>query len=226
MKKERVSIPVGAGEAVSGIIASPDECHPGESVGVILAHGAANDMDNPLIVAMAEGLAGAGCVTLRFNFLYKEKGGRRKDSQETLVRTWRRVFDYFKKDSGFSPDRIIAMGKSMGGRVASQMVADGSLPVERLIFLGYPLHPPGRKDRMNDAHLYTINVPMLFFTGARDAFCDLDLLKGVLNKLEAPWNLDMVEGGDHSLELANATSGEQRSVYDKVLSKSRSWLGV
>ncbi len=226
MNKERVSIPVGEGESVSGVITSPVECHRGKSAGVILAHGAANDMDNPLIVAMAEGLADTGFITLRFNFLYKEKGERKKDPQETLVRTWRRVFDYFKNNSGCSPDRIVAMGKSMGGRVASQMVADGALPVERLVFLGYPLHSPGRKDRLRDAHLYHIKIPMLFFTGTRDPFCDLGQLNIVLNKLNCHWDLEIVEGGDHSLDPPGKVAADQRAIYDEVLSKSRIWLGA
>ena len=119
---------------------------------------------------------------------------------------------------------IVAAGKSMGGRVASQMVAEGLLPASRLIFLGYPLHPPGRKERVRDAHLYHIRVPMLFFAGTRDPLCDLEQLKGVLERLEAPSDLNTIEGGDHSFRLRKEADTTQQQVYDRILHTTADWL--
>jgi len=112
----------------------------------------------------------------------------------------------------------------MGGRVASQMVADGLLPASRLIFLGYPLHGLGKTDKLRDAHLYRIKIPMLFFVGTRDRLCDLAQLEGVLGKLEAPWNLETIEGGDHSFRLPKSALTTQQEVFEKILKNTLEWL--
>ena len=121
-------------------------------------------------------------------------------------------------------DRIIAAGKSLGGRVASQMAARGDLPAARLIFFGYPLHAPGKKDVLRDAHLYEIKMPMLFFAGTRDTLCDLTELKHVLCKLEASWDLEVIEGGNHSFDLPKSYETSEQDVYDRILNKSLEWL--
>ena len=143
--------------------------------GVIVAHGAGNDMETPLLVAFSEGLAAAGYPTLRFNFLYKENGRKTPDRYGTLAETWRQAAVFFRERLSRQIDSWVAAGKSMGGRVASQMVADGLLAAGRLVFLGYPLHPSGNKESLRDAHLYRISVPMLFFAGTRDPLCDLEI---------------------------------------------------
>ena len=112
----------------------------------------------------------------------------------------------------------------MGGRVASQMVADGLLPASRLVFLGYPLHSPVRKEKMRDAHLYRIQIPMLFFAGTRDLLCDITLLKGVLGRLKAPWHLETVQGGDHSFRVLKSVDMPQQEVYQRILNKTVEWL--
>jgi predicted alpha/beta-hydrolase family hydrolase len=112
----------------------------------------------------------------------------------------------------------------MGGRVASQMAAEGILPASGLIFLGYPLHPPGRKEKRRDAHLYEIKMPMLFFAGTRDPLCDLQGLETVLDRLNSPWDLEIIAGGDHSFRLRKSAEVPQQSVYDRILKKTTEWL--
>ena len=223
-RTEKVSIPVADKGRTSGEICAPLGHPPAQGTGVILAHGAGNDMAHPLLVSLSQGLAERGYVTLRFNFLYREKGRKAPDSQNTLVLTWQSVFQFLKGHPRFGTDAVIASGKSMGGRVASQMVADGLLPASRLIFLGYPLHPPGRKDMLRDAHLYRIKIPVLFFAGTRDRLCDLVQLRGVLSRLETPWDLETIEGGDHSFRLAKSASTTQEEVFAKILKKTLEWL--
>ena len=220
MKTEKVSIPVGK-DHVSGIISFPDT-RIKDKTGIIIAHDAGNDMHNPLIAYVAERLSDTGYLTVRFNFPYKEKGRKAPDPQKTLVQTWKSVYQLVKDNYGLY--KIIAAGKSMGGRVASQMVAEGSIQVDRLIFFGYPLHPPAQKDKLRDAHLYYIKSPMLFFAGTRDALCDLDLLKKVLEKLTAPWSLEIIEGGDHSFNIPKSLGLTQQEVYAQVLKKTIAWL--
>ena len=220
-----LSIPVGDTESVSGILSVPDNFDLYKTIGVIFAHGAANDMYNPLIRFVARGMYQAGYLTLRFNFLYMEKGKKSPDSQAKLVQTWQSVFHFLSNHPKFSPQTIVACGKSMGGRVASQMVAEGQLPVNSLIFLGYPLHAPGKKDQLRDAHLYQIPIPMLFFAGTRDTLCDLDRLKTVLNRLTAPWDLEVVEGGDHSFRVPKTHPISQDDTHAQILQVATSWLG-
>ena len=224
MRTLKVSIPIADDEKVSGVVAVPADFKKGKTIGVILAHGAANDMENPLIVFLSNGLAEAGFLTLRFNFPYKEKGRKAPDSHKKLVKTWQHVFRFLKYNPDFGTNKIVAAGKSMGGRVASQMAADGELPADCLIFLGYPLHPPGKKDQLRDAHLYDLQVPLLFFAGTRDTFCDLDLLRMVLDRMKSNWDLEVIDGGDHSLGLSKSADRTQHEVYAHVLQTMVGWM--
>lgn len=219
-----VAIPLSADEGVSGVLGVPQGFTVGRSTAVIVAHGAGNDMHNALLVHLSEGLCRAGHLSLRFNFPYKEKGQKAPDPQAKLVRTWQAAFDFIKNHPEFSTPFIVAAGKSMGGRVASQMAADELLPVEALVFLGYPLHPPGKTDQLRDAHLHRIAVPMLFFAGTRDALCDMNLLKNVLGRLRAPWELEIIEGGDHSFGLPKSFGTAAEDVYERIMKKTDRWL--
>ena len=126
---------------------------------MILAHGAGTDMSNPLLVAFHEGLAKCGFLTVRFNFPYKERGGRAPDRKPVLEACFRGVIDQVCAD--YRPAQIVIGGKSLGGRMASHLAA-GDLAVDGLVFLGYPLHPSGKPDRLRTAHLSSIVAPMLF----------------------------------------------------------------
>jgi predicted alpha/beta-hydrolase family hydrolase len=192
--------------------------------GVIVAHGAGNDMEAPLLVAFSEGLAAAGYPTLRFNFLYRERGRKAPDNYQTLAETWGSAANFFRERLGRRIDSWVAAGKSMGGRVASQMVADGLLAAGRLIFLGYPLHSAGDKEKLRDTHLYRVNVPMLFFAGTRDPLCDLKRLKPVLGHLTAPRNLHIIDGGDHSFHIPKSTGTSETETYDKIIKVTVRWL--
>jgi predicted alpha/beta-hydrolase family hydrolase len=219
-----VTIPLEGDEHVSAAVSIPENFERDKTTGVIFAHGAANDMNNPLIHYISQGLAHSGYLTLRFNFLYKEKGKKTPDSQSKLVQTWQRVYHFLNTHPEFGTESLIACGKSMGGRVASQMVAAGLLPVKKLVFLGYPLHAPGKKDQLRDAHLYQIMIPMFFFAGTRDTLCDLSLLETVLDRLQAPWDLEVVEGGDHSFKIPKSHPISQQEVYQQILNQLFSYL--
>lgn len=225
MPTKQVRITVGEKDSVAGVLSVPEGYSREHTTGIILSHGAGNDMDNAMIVHLAEGLAAAGYLTLRFNFLYREKGKKSPDSQDRLVHTWQCVYRFLNEQPEYGVTGIIATGKSMGGRVASQMVADGLLPAQRLVFFGYPLHAPGKKEHPRADHLYRIKIPMLFFAGTRDALCDLATLKDVLGHLEASWDLDIIDGGDHSFDLPKSAEMTQHEVYDRILNKTLEWLG-
>lgn len=224
MKAEPVSIPVEPGEYVSGVLSIPEVYRSGEGRGIIVAHGAGNDMNSPLIVFFCDGLAEAGHLSLRFNFPYREKGRTAPNPQNVLVRTWQKAFGFLHDHPQYGPGKILVAGKSMGGRVASQMVAEGLLPADGLVFLGYPLHPPGNKEKLRVAHLFRIRVPLLFFAGTRDALCDLSLLRKALKELSVSWALEVVEGGDHSFHVPQSSGLTEEQIYGQILHKTVEWL--
>ncbi|MCJ7772064.1 MAG: dienelactone hydrolase family protein [Desulfobacterales bacterium] len=226
METSVVSIKVNEKETVSGIISVPKNYRPGKDTGVIIAHGAGNDMHNPLLASYANGLTTSGCICLRFNFPYKEKGRKSPDSPKQLAETWLGAYNFLKQDSGCVPRSILAAGKSMGGRIASELVANKTLAVDRLIFLGYPLHAPGKKDKPRDAHLYYINIPMLFFAGSRDPLCSLEKLREVLNELKAKYDLQIIEGGDHSFKLPKTSASNFQEVIEIIVKKTLSWISA
>lgn len=223
MRCDRVTIPIGKGEGVSGILNVPD--YSARELGVILAHGAGNDLNHPILASLAEGLSNEGYLTLRFNFLYREKGMSALDTQDRLCMAWESAYQFFRSHRENRSGQIIAGGKSLGGRIASQMVADGKLPVDGLIFLGYPLHPPGKRFKLRDRHLYEIMVPMLFFAGTRDQLCDLELLQGVVSRLATRSDLEVIEGGDHSFSVPKSYGIHQDAVHKRIIDRTIGWLG-
>ena len=220
--REDVSITLRDGSSTSGVLALPEGRKKG--AGVIVAHGAGNDMTADLLIAFADGLALAGHPTLRFNFLYTERGRKTPDKYETLADTWLSAAVFFRERLGGQIDFWVAAGKSMGGRVASQMAADGFLSAHGLIFLGYPLHPAGHEEKLRDAHLYRITVPMLFFAGTRDPLCNLERLRPVLKGLAAPWDLRIIEGGDHSFHALKSAGTTKEDIYRGIVEKSAGWI--
>lgn len=165
----------------------------------VVAHGAGKGMESPLLVGFARGLADAGVATLRFNFPYKEQGRQAPDPAPVLMDAYRAAFEHARSRARKLP--VFVGGKSLGGRIASLLVAEG-LPAAGLFFLGYPLHPPGRPERLRDEHLDRITVPMLFMQGTADPFARFDLLEKVVARLgEDRAVLFPVEGGDHSLRV-------------------------
>jgi uncharacterized protein len=223
MKTKRVNIPIAENESVSAILFIPDLFV--SETAVIVAHGAGNDMNNPLLVSFCENLAAAGYLAVRFNFPYKEQGRKAPDRPEMLELTWRQVLHFIKEKSGLSLSKIFLAGKSMGGRIASEMLAKGSLASDGMIFLGYPLHPAGNKEKLRDRHLPLISVPMLFFAGTRDSLCDLDLLKAVIGRLGSRIELEIIEGADHSFNLPKSASLTSAQVYERIAKRSIEWIG-
>lgn len=220
MRREKRRFDDGAGQQVSGIVAHPNEPAGSSLVAVILAHGAGNDMSNPLLVAVHEGLASAGFLTVRFNFPYKEKGGRAPDRAPVLEACFRSVVNQIRTDD--RPTQVFLGGKSLGGRMASHLAASG-LAVDGLVFLGYPLHPPGKLDRLRTAHLSRIAAPMLFFAGTRDPLCNLDLLRSSLAPLDRA-TLHVIQDADHSFNVLKRTGRSDEAVREELINISLGWI--
>jgi predicted alpha/beta-hydrolase family hydrolase len=140
------------------------------------------------------------------------------------MRTWQGAVTHLLNNERFPVDRVVSGGKSMGGRIASQMVAADQMAVEALIFLGYPLHAPGRTDKLRDSHLYEIKKRMLFFAGTRDPLCNMEKLREVLHRLPGHYDLEIVKGGDHSFKLPKSSSRSAESVHRQIVEKCLQWL--
>jgi predicted alpha/beta-hydrolase family hydrolase len=220
---ERRQIAIADDATVSAVVAFPDRRAPGPTTAVILAHGAGNDMTTPFLSAVHEGLAANGFVSVKFNFPYKERGRRPPDPAPMLERCYARVIEAVRGDPRIAPHRLVIGGKSLGGRIASQLAAKGA-DVDGLLFLGYPLHPAGKVEQLRVAHLDKIWAPMLFFAGNRDALCRLDLLKQTIQRLKAPVDLHVIEGGDHSFNVPKALRREASAVWEEIVSASAGWL--
>jgi uncharacterized protein len=165
---------------------------------IVVAHGAGAGMDHPFIAGFARACVEEGLAAMRFNFPYLEAGRRAPDPEAVLRDTWRAAFAAASERSDWP---VWASGKSLGGRIASMCVADGEVLADGLAFLGYPLHPPGKPERIRDEHLPRISVPMLFLQGTADPFARPDLLEGVIGKLGDRATLVPIEGAGHSFEV-------------------------
>ena len=204
---------------VSSVWASPESnCR----AAVILAHGAGSDMNNPFLSLVHEALAQQGFLSIKFNFLYKELGRKAPDPTARLERTYRRVLRTVRQEKGKDLPVFLG-GKSMGGRIASHLAAQGA-PVHGLVFLGYPLHPPGRTDRLRSEHFGSIPCPLLFIEGTRDPFCRLDLLERAMEKIPVRTDLHIIQDGDHSFNVPKRSGRQQREVWDEIVSVVATWL--
>lgn len=217
---KKVRIHLEDGGAVSGRLCSPGDRNDAL---LVLAHGAGNDMDNPFLSFVHEGVAASGIASLRFNFPYKEAGRRAPDSKTKLEAAWRSVLGWARSHPELSECTLFAGGKSLGGRIASQVVAQGE-SVEGLVFLGYPLHPPNRRDKLRTAHFGALRAPALFIQGTRDSLCDLSLLRDALKGTGWPTEVHVIEGGDHSFNVPKRMGVPQQSVWREIVAKVCEWI--
>lgn len=190
-------------------------------VTLILGHGAGAGQTSGFMVKIATELAARGIDAVTFNFFYTEHGRGIPDKNDVLEACYRAVIETTRAHKKLAKNKLAIGGKSMGGRIASQVAAGGAGDLAGLVFLGYPLHPPGRPEKLRAAHLPAIKAPMLFVQGSRDTFGTPDELRPILKKL--PAKLYIIEGGDHSFKVPKSM-GPQEEVYSKILDEIAEWL--
>jgi predicted alpha/beta-hydrolase family hydrolase len=206
MVVEMVHIPVGDA-TVTGRLAIRGKA------GVLLAHGAGTDQDHAGLVALRDGLADNGLTILTFNYRYTELGRKGPDSQPVLLATHRAARDYVENIVG---GPVFLAGRSMGGRMGTYLAAAGE-PCRGVICYAYPLHPPGRTDKLRVDHLPSIQVPMLFFQGTRDALSKMDLFDRYVRTLPFA-AVEILEGADHS---ARGTD-----YLNRMVERTAEWIGT
>jgi predicted alpha/beta-hydrolase family hydrolase len=167
---------------------------------------------------MARGLGSRGIDVVTFNFAYTEAKRKRPDSNDVLEACWVSVLEAARAQPDVNHDRIFLGGKSMGGRIASQVAAAGKAgDIRGLVFLGYPLHPPSAPDKLRSAHLPRVPAPMLFVQGTRDAFGSDKELAPIVETLAPGSRIFPVEHGDHSFAVPKKAGVKQEDVYERIL---------
>ena len=215
---QKLDIEIGKAGSVSALLDRP----PQTRACFVFAHGAGAGMSHPSMEAVSAGLGERGVATLRYQFPYMEKGSKRPDPPAVAQAAVRAaVAEAGRRCPGLP---LIAGGKSFGGRMTSTAQAEAPLPgVRGLLFLGFPLHPPGRPDDKRAEHLAQVRVPMLFLQGDRDEFADLTLLRPVVQRLGERATLHLVEGGDHSFHVLKRSGRTDADVMTELVATVDRW---
>jgi len=216
---ERLTIELEDDRSVSALLQMP----PRPLACLALAHGAGAGMTHPFLSSIAAGLAERGIATLRYQFPYMERGSRRPDPPRVAQATVRAALALAGRRLPAAP--LFAGGKSFGGRMTSQAQAESPLPdVRGLVFLGFPLHPPGRPSDERGRHLSDVRVPMLFLQGSRDDFASPELLRPLIERLGARATLELIDDADHSFRVLARTGRGHEEVFSGMLERLTSWM--
>ncbi|SRR5262249_14219331 len=218
---ETIKVDVAPADQVTALL-YPAGASNAAGITLILGHGAGTDQRNAFMVTFATELAHRGIDAVTFNFLYTEHRRRIPDRNDRLEACYRAVIDEVRHRIG--RNALAIGGKSMGGRIASQVAANTPLDLAGLVFLGYPLHPPGKPDQLRSKHLPSIRVPMLYVQGSRDSFGTPEELRPILDKLEAPADLFVIADGDHSFKVRKSAGTPQQDVHRAILDHVVRWL--
>ena len=214
-----VTIAVDAGRQVSGILLAPDQAR----ACYVFAHGAGAGMRHPFMASIANELAARGIATLRYQFPYMEQGSRRPDAPALAHATVRAAVADAKQR--LPTCALFAGGKSFGGRMTSQAQASEPLPgVCGLVFLGFPLHPPGKPSDERAAHLADVRIPMFFLQGTRDDLADLSLLRPVVEHLGSYAELATFAEADHSFHVPARSGRKDADVVVGLAGTLAGWI--
>jgi len=187
---------------------------PAAHAALILGHGAGAGQRSTFMVDFADALSSLGIDVVTFNFLYTEQGRRIPDRAPALEACYRAVIETVRANLETARRALFIGGKSMGGRIATQVAAaDPDLHLAGLVLLGYPLHPPGKPQEKRDKHLPSIRRPMLFVQGTRDAFGTPGELAPILAPLIPPPSVHVVAHGDHSFKVSKKDPALQATTY-------------
>jgi len=216
---EQITIPIDADAAVSGLWLKP----PGAKAAYIFAHGAGAGMAHKSMAAIAEGLATRGVATLRYNFLYMERGSKRPDAPALAHAAVRAAVS---ETTRLAPElALFAGGKSFGGRMTSQAQAKSPLPgVRGLVFFAFPLHPAGKPGDERAEHLSDVAIPMLFLQGEKDALAELSLLQPTVERLRPRAELALYPDADHSFHVPAKSGRKDAEMLAEILDRAATWM--
>jgi uncharacterized protein len=218
-------VPLQAGVATTALVYRCAVDGTRAPAALVLAHGAGAGQRSAFIVDFAAALSDLGIDVVTFNFPYTEQRRKIPDRAPVLESCYRAVIAATRNDLESARRALFIGGKSMGGRIATQVAAaDAELPIAGLVLLGYPLHPPGRPAERRDKHLPAIRRPMLLVQGTRDAFGTPDELAPVLQTLDPPGTLHTIPQGDHSFKLSRKDPAAQAALYVAIQRTIADWV--
>jgi predicted alpha/beta-hydrolase family hydrolase len=197
MESRTTTLSISPDRQIRAVVGLPSS--PALNAVLILGHGANNTMDHPVVAGIQKRLVDAGAAAVRFNFPYAEEGRKHPDPDAVLEGTLSLIREYVTAQEDFRGLKLFLGGKSMGARIAAQLVSQGA-GAAGLVFLGYPLHPPGKPENLRDKPLYALPCPALFIQGSRDPFCTFARLGEVLTNMPVPTDLHVLPGLGHSYE--------------------------
>lgn len=216
---ERVEWRVAVGEEETGAVFEPAEIGE-QRIVFVCAHGAGGSMNDRGMLQTANALRTRGIGVVRFNFLYKERGSGRPDPMPSLKNCISAVVERVRNE--LHPETLLIGGRSMGGRAASMLAAEG-FECDGLLLLAYPLHPPGQPEKLRDAHLPAIRVPVLCFNGTRDAFCRKDLMVTALKTVKTEWVMHWVDAADHSFHVPKSSGRTDGEAMIEIANAAEAW---
>jgi uncharacterized protein len=225
---QNLTVPVNDKEAVTALLyPSNKKNHAG--VTVVLGHGAGAGQTSGFMRLFAKGLAARGLDVMTFNFVYMEQGRSVPDHKQKLENCFRAVIETAVKNRKLKNNRVVIGGKSMGGRIASQVMAgeDREAFAEKvvgLVFLGYPLHPPGNPAKPRVEHLTHIKKPMLFVQGTRDALGTPEEIKPFVKNLHPAPKIHEIEGGDHSFKVPKKFGLSPEEIFETAMDEIDRWI--
>ena len=225
---QNLTVPVNDKEAVTALLyPSNKKNHAG--VTVVLGHGAGAGQTSGFMRLFAKGLAARGFDVMTFNFVYMEQGRSVPDHKHKLESCFRAVIETVLKNKKLKNKRVVIGGKSMGGRIASQVMAGEDRErfaenVVGLVFLGYPLHPPGNPAKPRVEHLEHIKRPMLFVQGTRDALGTPEEIKPFVKNLRPAAKIHEIEGGDHSFKAPKKFGLTQEQIFETSMDEIDRWI--
>jgi predicted alpha/beta-hydrolase family hydrolase len=183
---------------------------------LVFAHGAGGHRDDRGMLALSQVLSRLGIEVVRFNFPYREAGAKRPDPMPVLKASMRKAIE------GVRGKPLLIGGRSMGGRVATMLAAEG-FACDGLLLFAYPLHPAGQPEKLRDAHLPKIQVPVLCFNGTRDALCTQELMNDVVKRLTVPWTMHWLEGADHAFHVLKSSGRTDEDVLAEIGAAVSRW---
>jgi predicted alpha/beta-hydrolase family hydrolase len=199
-------------------------------VTLLLGHGAGANQLSGFMTLFANGLAERGIDALTYNFVYTEQGRGAPDPKPKLQSCLRAVIESALNNNKLKGNALVIGGKSMGGRIASQVAAEAwekneslAKQIKGLVFLGYPLHPPGNPSKLRVEHLPSIKMPMLFVQGTRDSLGTVDEIKPFVKQLKLPATIYSIEGGDHSFKAPKKFGKTQDEIYNDAMDEIVRW---
>jgi uncharacterized protein len=218
---QKLNIEIAGKGSVSALLLRPDRAR----ACFVFAHGAGAGMTHRFMEGFSEGLCKRGIASLRYQFLYMEKGSRRPDPPAVAQETVRAAVAEAERCCRGLP--LIAGGKSFGGRMTSQAQAAAPLQgVHGLAFLGFPLHPAGKPSSDRAKHLADIHIPMLFLQGTRDSLAEVALIEPVVKRLGSSATLHLVDGADHSFHVLARSGRNDGDVLREILDVFAGWAGT